>query len=329
MNYLRIRLSGFLPFAFLLFLLAPASAPRAAVVDRVVAIVNEDIVTLSDLNREGASLFSQIREQAPPEQTESALAQAREEILSSLIDRRIVEQRAKKLGISVSDEEADFAVNSVITRNNSTPEEFRRQLERMGTNAGEYREHIRSQVLQEKLIDYEIRSRVVVTEERMKEHYAKNYSGKAREEAYHILQMGFSWQEETAEAKAEARQRAEGTRALALAGQDFRALARQYSDMPSAVDGGDIGIFKKEELSAAMKASILALKPGQISPVENTPFGFQFFKLLSNQGDVRLQASYESVKEEIRRHLLEEALNAQFQKWVRELREQAYIRKML
>jgi peptidyl-prolyl cis-trans isomerase SurA len=329
MNYLRMCLSSFPPLAFLLFLLLPASAPKAEMVDRIIAIVNEDIITLSDLEREGAALFNRIREQAPPDQRQMAMAQAREEILSSLIDRRIVEQRAKKLGISVSSEEADNAVNSVIARNNSTPEEFRQQLARMGTNSNEYREHLRSQVLQEKLIDYEIRSRVVITEEKMKEHYEKKYSGNTREEAYHILQMGFSWQEDTPEAKAAARQRAEEARALAEAGQDFRTLARQFSNLPSAADGGDIGIFKKEELSDAMKSSILALKPGQLSPVEKTPFGFQFFKLLSNRGDVRLQAPYEAVKDEIRQTLLEEALNAQFQKWVRELREQAYIKKTL
>jgi peptidyl-prolyl cis-trans isomerase SurA len=128
---------------------------------------------------------------------------------------------------------------------------------------------------------------------------------------------------------AEARERAEKARALALTGQDFRALARQHSDLPSAEDGGDIGIFKKEELSPAMKASILSLKPGELSAVEKTPFGFQFFKLLSDRGDVRLQAPYETVKEEVRQRLLEEALTAQFQRWVRELREQAYIKKML
>ncbi|MDP2104565.1 MAG: peptidylprolyl isomerase, partial [Desulfobulbaceae bacterium] len=121
----------------------------------------------------------------------------------------------------------------------------------------------------------------------------------------------------------------EETRKRALAGQDFHALARQFSDLPSAVDGGDIGVFKKEELSPDMKASILTMKPGEISPVENTPFGFQFFKLLSDQGDARLQAPYESVKDEVRQRLLEETLNAQFQKWIHELREQAYIKKLL
>lgn len=329
MNYSKHRLPGLLTLAFLLCLLLPPSAGAAALVDRIIAIVNDDIITLSDLHREGGPLFDRIKAQAPPQQVEATLTQAREEILSNLIDKRIVEQRTKKLGISVSTEETDNAIHSIITRNNSTPVEFAQQLDRLGKNINDYREHLRGQILQEKLIDYEIRSRVVISEEKIKEYYGKNYSASARKEAYHILQMGFSWQEDSPEAKAAALQRAEETRKRALAGQDFNALARQFSDLPSAVDGGDIGVFKKEELSPAMKASILTLKPGEISPVENTPFGFQFFKLLSNQGDARLQAPYESVKEEVRQRLLEETLNTQFQKWIRELREQAYIKKML
>jgi peptidyl-prolyl cis-trans isomerase SurA len=76
-------------------------------VDRIIAIVNDDVITFSDLNREGAALFRRITQEAPPDQVEMALLRAREEVLSSLIDRLIVEQRAKKLGISVGNAEVD------------------------------------------------------------------------------------------------------------------------------------------------------------------------------------------------------------------------------
>ena len=302
---------------------------RAEMVDRIIAIVNDDVITFSDLNREGAALFRRITQEAPPDQVERALLKAREEMLSSLIDKLIVSQRAKKLGISVSDAEVDNAASRIIERNKTTPEKFWQQMALMGSKERDYRELIRSQMLQERLIDYEIRSRVVVNEERIREFYEKNYAQKTKEDAYHVLQMGFVWKENTQAAKDDARRRAEEAHQQALAGHDFRTLARQASDLPSAKDGGDIGVFKKSEMAGHMKASILGLQPGQISAIQEAPAGYQFFKLLSDRGDVGLQASYETVKEQIRQRLYEEALNSQFQKWVKELRDQAYIKKIL
>jgi peptidyl-prolyl cis-trans isomerase SurA len=312
---------------FLAFFHPPAA--QAEVVDRIIAIVNDDVITFSDLNREGGALFRRITQEAPPEQVERTLLKAKEEVLSSLIDRLIVEQRAKKLGISVGDPEVDSAIARIVERNKTTAEKFWQQMTLMGSNERDYRELIRSQILQERLIDYEIRSRVVVNEERIREFYEKNYTQKIKEDAYHVLQMGFVWKENTQAAKDDARRRAEEARRQALAGQDFRVLARQASDLPSAKDGGDIGVFRKSEMAAYMKAGIAGLQVGQVSTIQEAPDGYQFFKLLSDRGDVAIQASYETVKEQIRQRLYEDALKNQFQKWVKELRDQAYIKKIL
>ncbi|PKN15175.1 MAG: peptidylprolyl isomerase [Deltaproteobacteria bacterium HGW-Deltaproteobacteria-3] len=298
---------------FLAFFHPPAA--QAEVVDRIIAIVNDDVITFSDLNREGAALFRRITQEAPPEQVERTLLKAKEEVLSSLIDRLIVEQRAKKLGISVGDPEVDSAIARIVERNKTTAEKFWQQMTLMGSNERDYRELIRSQILQERLIDYEIRSRVVVNEE--------------KEDAYHVLQMGFVWKENTQAAKDDARRRAEEARRQAFAGQDFRTLARQASDLPSAKDGGDIGVFRKSEMAAYMKAGIAGLQVGQVSDIQEAPDGYQFFKLLSDRGDVAIQAPYETVKDQIRQRLYEDALKNQFQKWVTELRDQAYIKKIL
>lgn len=312
-----------------ILVLSHTSVARAEIVDRIVAIVNDDVITFSDLNREGAALFRRIIQEAPAEQVDATLLKAREDMLSSLIDKLIVEQRAKKLGISVGNPEVESAISRIIERNKTTPEKFWQQMALMGSSEHDYRELVRGQLLQDRLIDYEIRSRVVVNEERIREFYDKNYTQKVKEDAYHILQMGFVWKEDTQTAKDDALRRAEEARKQALAGQDFRTLARQASDLPSAKDGGDIGVFKKSEMASYMKTSIAGLQVGQISAVQETPAGYQFFKLLSDKGDVGLQASYEAVKEQIRQRLYEEALNSQFQKWVKELRDQAYIKKIL
>ncbi|HSR35566.1 MAG TPA: peptidylprolyl isomerase [Desulfurivibrionaceae bacterium] len=318
----------FLLLAALHLLAAPAIA-AAEIVDRVVAVVNDDVITFSDLNREGGSIFKRITQQAPPDQVTAALIKARQEILSSLIDKLIVEQRAAKLDITVSDAELDDAVTRVLARNKVSREKFLHDLQMMGSSEREYRNSLRIQILQSKLVGQEIRSKVVITEEKIKEYYEKNYTGKVSADSYHILQMGFSWKDSTPAARSEALAKAEEARRLVLGGDDFRSVARKMSDLPSAADGGDIGVFSKGELSPAMKQHVLTLAPGQVSPIVETASGYQLFKLLSDKGNIRAQQPLDAVHDEIRDQLYQQAMDAQYGKWVKELRDEAYIKTML
>jgi peptidyl-prolyl cis-trans isomerase SurA len=328
-----IRLIKKIPYFVVTFSLVSffffSTYAQAEIIDRIVAIVNDDVITFSDLNQEGASIFRRIMQQAPPEQIEMTLLKAREEILSGLIDKMIIEQRATKTAITVTQKEIDQAIASLIAANKLTPEKFQQQLQMMGTSEQDYHGVIKHQLLQQKLVEYEIRSRVVITDEKIKEFYNKNYAQKQQKDAYHILQMGFTWAKESPSAKKQAFDTAEEIRQQAISGQDFKTLARQHSILPSATDGGDIGVFKRNEMASYMKKTITNMEPGQISNIIETPSGYQFYKLLSNQGNIELQSSYEKVKDEIRDQLLNETLNNQFQKWVQELRDQAYIKKML
>ena len=97
------RLQRFLMLAAVVFLLPAAG--RAEIVDRVVAVINNDVITLYDLNQEGGDLFRRIRQEVPAGQQEEALRQARQELLSTLIDKRLLEQRAGEMGITVDEEE--------------------------------------------------------------------------------------------------------------------------------------------------------------------------------------------------------------------------------
>lgn len=325
----KMRCLPLLVLLTLLHLLAAPAIVAAEIVDRVVAVVNDDIITFSDLSREGASLFKRITQQAPPEQVNGALIQARQEILSSLIDKLIVEQRAAKLDITVSEPEIDEAINRILARNKISRDKFLHDLELMGSNEKQYRNSLRIQILQNKLVGQEIRAKVVITEEKIKEYYEKHYTDTVSPDSYHILQMGFSWKENTPAAKSEALAKAEEARRLVLGGDDFRSVARKMSDLPSAADGGDIGVFKKEELSPSMKQHVLSLAPGQLSPIVETFTGYQLFKLLSDKGNIRAQQPLDAVHDEIRDLLYQQTMEAQYSKWVKELRDEAYIKTML
>ena len=321
---------------FLLFFFVAAHSFGEHLVDRVVAVVNNDVITLSELDRTGREYFARVKDKAPETEMDRALEKAREEVLSSLIDKTIVRQQAEHLSITVTEEEIDTAVDQIMARNNATIEDFRRELASMNIPEQEYRDNIRDQILQSKLINYEVRSRIVIIEDDIKEYYQKEYTQEKGESGYHILQMGFTWrntvtlEEAGFDTKEEAREKAEEIRKRVLDGESFKGLAQSYSNLPSAADGGDIGLFKKEEMSEDMKDVILKMQPGEVSAIIETGRAFQFFKLLSvRDGDIVVKAPYESVREEIRDILYRQEMEEQYKNWVKSLREEAYIKILL
>jgi peptidyl-prolyl cis-trans isomerase SurA len=305
-------------------------------VDRVVAVVNDDVITLSDLEKMGREYFERVKEQVPDAEIKMAMDKAKEDVLTSLIDKIIVRQQAEKLGISVSEEEVDTAIDQIMARNNATLEDFRRELAKRNVPEQEYRNSIRDQILQSKLVSYEVRSRIVIIEDNIREYYQKEYTQKKEESGYHILQMGFTWrntvtlEEAGFDTQEQAREKAEEIHSRVINGESFKGLAQSSSNLPSAVDGGDIGIFKKDEMADYMKDALLAMKPGEVSPIIETGNSFQFFKLLSvREGDIVVKAPYESVRDEIRDILYRREMEEQYKNWVKSLRDEAYIKILL
>jgi peptidyl-prolyl cis-trans isomerase SurA len=321
---------------FLLSFLLVFPAYGDQLVDRVVAVVNNDVITLSELEKAGREFFERIKVQAPAAEVDKALEKARDEVLSKLVDKFIVQQQAEKLSITVTEQEIDTAVDQILARNNATIEDFKKELAAMKISEQEYRENIRGQIVQSKLISYEVRSRIVIIEDDIKAYYEKEYTQEKGEGGYHTLQMGFTWRNSVTlekagfDTKKAAGEKAEETRARVLDGESFTELAKAYSNLPSAPDGGDIGLLKKDEMAAYMKDVILAMHPGEISPIVETGNAFQFFKLLSvREGDLVVKAPYESVREEIRDDLYRQKMEKQYKTWVKSLREEAYIKILL
>ena len=301
-------------------------------VDRVVAVVNDDVITLSEVEKAGRNFFARIRTQAPADEQEMALEKGRKDVLNSLIDKMIVQQKAVELSITVDEAEIDSSIEQILARNNVTLQDFRKELATMNISEQDYRNDLRDQILQSKLIGFQVRSRIVILEDDMKKYYENEYTQGTGENGYNILQMGFSWNNEKQDSgtKEEARKTAEEIRARVLAGESFSELAKSYSSLPSAADGGSIGYLKKDEMAGYMRETVLAMNPGEISPIVDTGNAFQFFKLISmREGDKVIKAPYESVKGEIRDMLYRQEMEEQYAEWVKSLREQAYIEVIL
>jgi peptidyl-prolyl cis-trans isomerase SurA len=320
-------------FSFLLFFLCAALSYGGDYVDRVVAVVNDDVILQTELEKAGGEYFERIRMKAPAGEVESAIEKARGEVLSSLIDNMIVKQKAAELGITVEEAEIDNAITQILSDNNATLEQFRKELAKVNVSMQDYRNNLRNQILQSRVVGQQVRSRIVIVEEDIREYYEKEYTQEKGESGYYILQIGFNWKNLVTldgVSQEEAREKAEAIRARVLAGESFGELARSYSDFPSATDGGNLGLIKKDEMAAYMRDAILSMHPGDISPIIETGSTFQFFKLLSSrEGDLVVKAPYESVKDEIREILYRQEMEKDYKAWVENLREQAYIKILL
>lgn len=317
----------------LIGLLFPAYL-SAEVVDKVVAVVNNEVITLSELEEETSGLLRSITENNPQKPVLEALEEARQVALNGMIERRLIQQKAKKYNVTVTEEDIDVAYENIRNGMSLDPAEFVEKLGKSGLTVESYRDKLKSQILQSRLLSYDVRSKIVVTEEMIVDYYNENYISKVDKGSYYLLQIGCSWNktddpEKLKLDKQQTRTRIERIFDLAQKGQDFRVLAEKFSELPSASDGGDIGVFTLDEMAPAMRDAVSSLQPGEVSQIIETPAGYQFFKLLSGEENATVvTAAFEAVKEEIREKIYEEKLKVAYAEWVKKLKEDAYIQRL-
>jgi len=305
----------------------------AEMVDKVVAVVNDDIITLSELENETTDIYKTLASKKSPENLLEAMDEARELALNKMIERALMDQKARQFNLSVSEEEIDAAFERTRTNMSLNSSQFRQKLEKAGMSEELYRGKLRDNILQSKILSVDVRSKIVITDEMVLDYYDQHYTSRVNEGDYYLLQMGFSWDESSAtdidNSKDKTLKLAKRIHKLVKNGQDFKTLARKFSDLPSASDGGDIGIFTLDEMASAMRSAVKDLKPGELSSTIELQSGYQFFKLLSGEdAAIVVTSSFEASKDEIRDKLYESKMEEAYKIWVKKLKESAYIQKL-
>ncbi len=316
---------------FVANLLASPFPANAELVDRSVAIVNNDIITLSEVNEVANPLFKKAAAEVPADELPKVIEQIKTSAIRKLIDQKLIDQEAQQMNVSVSDEEVDKTIKRIIEQNNITMDTFQSEINKVGMTLDLYKKDLKGQILRSKLVNYEVRSKVIIPEDKIIDYYDMYYTKQVGEGGYYVLQIGTSWKnpDKTGKklSKEEAEEKIEKLHKLALGGDSFKQLAKEHSDLPSAQDGGDLGLFKLDEMAPFMRKAVANLNPGDISKIVETPSGYQFFSILSSQeGQIITKVPYESVKEEIREKLYQEEMKKNFEEWVKGIRENAYIK---
>ncbi len=296
----------------------------AEVVDRIVAVVNEDIIRLSDLNRHLGPITQQIRSRDLPSADEKEkIFEAREQLIENLIDETLVDQVIREAGIRVSQGEIDEAIEQIKSANQLTREDLHRALQARGISMEAYREDIRQQILRSKVIDQKVKSKIVITEKDIQEAYSSNPERYGLTEKYRLKNIFLPYGGD----RDQARRKMERVLEELEDGAPFAEMAREHSTAPNAEEGGELGAFVLGDLSEHLQPFVAALEPGQYTDIVQTEMGFQIFFLEAVEEPE--QRELEDVKKRIEQTLYEQKVEEKFEKWLTSLRESAHIRVIL
>ncbi|MBW2156004.1 MAG: SurA N-terminal domain-containing protein [Deltaproteobacteria bacterium] len=298
----------------------------AEIVDRIVAVVNDDIITLFELNRAIKPYEDKIHALGYSEEKERRmLFKVREGVLNQLIDKKIEDQQIKRSNIKISEEQIDQTIERIKEKNFFSDEDLRLALAKDGLTMEAYRNKIKEEILRTRLISLEVKSKIVITEEDIAAYYEKHldmYGGKQKYHLRNILITIPTFADENE--KLEIRAKIDEILNELNAGESFETMARDYSESSTAPEGGDLGLFELDSLSPQLQKTIKGMKSGEFTPVLETDQGYQIFflqEILKTPGK-----SLEDVSPEIQRILFEENADKKYQEWIEGLRKQSAIK---
>lgn len=308
-------------------LLLSGATARAELVDRVAAVVNRDVIALSEVEKRAAPELARAGQQ---ERDPAKRAELRTRIikgsLDALIGEKLMEEQIQELGLGVTDAELEAAMADVRRQNNAADDAaFERLLASEGFTLAAYKDFLRKQMGRMKLVQMRVSPKVKVSEEDLKAaytQYSKMESGDSEVHARHILvQVDPNAPADKVEA---ARKKAEALAAEARKpGVDFVALAKAKSEGPSAADGGDLGFFKRGVMVPAFERVAFSLNQGEVSEPVRTQFGWHILKVEEKRAvDV---APFEQVKGELEAKLKMQKTEKYVEQYVQELRQKASV----
>jgi peptidyl-prolyl cis-trans isomerase SurA len=290
---------------------------RCEVVDRIVAVVNDDIITMSEVQ----SLAKSIEAQSGGKPTKPEDREIQRKTLETLIDRKLAKAEAQKRSITVDDKEIDQAVERVKQRDHITSDEaFAKVLAGEGLTLKEVRQQIHDQIMEDRLVALTVKDKVTINEADVRRAYEAQPKDGGNQVHLRTIKLLFPAGATDAQ-KNEIKQKTEAILTEVKQGASFTDVARKY-----AVEETDVGFVSQNDLDPRLAEYLVNLKDKEVAPVF-TPQGFQLIQLLSRRSGQPL--SYEEAAPQIRNRLMQREMEKKFSEWVKTLREKAHIKIMM
>ncbi|MFH2218699.1 MAG: peptidylprolyl isomerase [Pseudomonadota bacterium] len=291
-----------------------------------VAIVNGTVIPKEDLDRETTRVYQQLSISGQS-LSESQLKEIRTEILETLISKELLFQESQKKGIKIEDDAVNNQMNALKARFPNEIE-FKNALEKMELSEAALKSEFSKGLAIQQFIDQEIVQKVTVSDEEIKAYYDENpkfFKKSEQVKASHILIKVEPGADDAT--KTAARNKLVDIQNKIKKGEDFEALATQYSEGPSAPKGGDLGYFGRGQMVKPFEESAFGLKPGEVSDVVETRFGYHLIKVVDKKPETILSSA--ETKDKIQQYLVQEKARSQLDLYIIDLKGKATVERFL
>jgi peptidyl-prolyl cis-trans isomerase SurA len=280
----------------------PASSRGLRTLDRIVAVVNDEVITANELDARARMAEAQLKRQniAPP-----PFDVLQQQVLDRMIIDRAALQLARETGVRVDDATVNATIGRIAESNGMTVPAMRQRLEADGVSFNQFRDDIRQDIILNRLREREVDSRVQVSDSELDNFIAEQSGISADTEEVNLGQILLRVPENAAAERLEStRRRAEELREQARTGADFAQLAASFSNAPEALTGGELGWRASERLPTLFLEAIKGLKAGEVAPIVRSPNGFHVLKVLGRRSAVEGRLAGGPVQQTHARHIL-------------------------
>lgn len=298
---------------------------HAEVIDRIVAMVNEDVIMLSEFKKAMSIIEKGLEERGYSiDQRRRILESQRDKLLEQLIYDKLTDQQVEQYKLKVDEDDVVATIDRISKANRISKEELLRSLELDGLTFEEYKKEIEKKMLRARLVNLKVKSKIVITDQDIKNYYDANLE-KYRGSIKYDLSYIFLNIPEGADQKV----RADIFKQINLihdrlkTGGSFEKIARQFSESDNASQGGRLGVFGFNLLTDEIKKAIKGLQAKQFSPVVESSQGYQIFyvnKIIDTGG-----TSLEDATPQIHEKLYADVIDEKFNKWIEDLRKRSHI----
>ena len=276
--YLGVSLLGACSLSFA----AETSPAKVITLDRIVAVVNSDVITQLELKERLRMVTQQLQKQGTPLPPQEVLEK---QLLERVIMERVQLQFAQETGVKVDDAQLEKTLQRIAQENQLSQEQFRAALEKDGVDFGKFREEIRKEVIMARLRDREVDNRIVVSDGEVENYLSSRSEALGGGNEFNLAHILIRVPEQASpEQLQKYKARAQQALEELQAGKDFRQVAASFSDAGDALQGGVLGWRPAGQLPAMFVEALEALKTGENSQVLRSPNGFHILKLLDKRG---------------------------------------------
>ncbi|HWY09216.1 MAG TPA: peptidylprolyl isomerase [Candidatus Acidoferrales bacterium] len=305
----------------------PALTGEGKVVEEIVARVNNEIITSSELEKARAAAVEEAQQECSgrctPEQLQVAVEDRQKFALRDLIDQSLLAQRGKDMGVNVEGDVVKQLDQVRIQNKLESMEKLESAVTKEGLNWDDFKNNIRNKLLTQEVIRREVGSHITIGRDDAKKYYEEHKKEFVKPEQVALRAIEISTDGKKEADLPDLKKKADDMLRRIKDGEDFATLAKRFSDGSTAQQGGFLGVYKRGELSKQLEDQVFAMKKNQLTDVIETKQGYLILQVLERYEEG--EQPFEKVENEIMDHLYSERMEPTLREYLKTLREQSYV----